>query len=313
VKVILFGSNGQLGASFKRHLSGLADIQLSALTRSDIDLGDNRDAITKRLSWILKGEAPDLMINAAAYTAVDRAENDIDQAFQLNAWFPGELAKFAAQTQARLLHFSTDYVFDGELFGRAYREEDRCHPQSAYGRSKREGELAVLSYLPKAWVIRTSWVVGSKGQNFAKTMLRLACERDTLRVVADQWGVPSPASFLVESVVNALSVVKASGQGTSDSAGGLYHLCPQGETNWHAYASWVIKRALAHPRWQDRLKLQKLESIQAISTEDYPTPAKRPKNSRLDCSHWTKTFELKPLVSWQEALAPTIDEILTNE
>jgi dTDP-4-dehydrorhamnose reductase len=307
VIVILFGSNGQLGASFKRHLSGLNDFKLHALTRSEIDLSNDRDAIAHRLELIIKGIDPDLIINAAAYTAVDRAEADIDQAFQVNAWFPGELAKLAAQTAARLIHFSSDYVFDGELIGRAYSETDDCYPQSAYGRSKLEGELAVLANSPKAWVIRTSWVVGTRGQNFAKTMLRLACEREVLRVVADQWGVPSPTSFLVESVVNALGLY------TNDSQGGLYHLCPQGETNWHAYASWVIKRALAHPRWHDRLKLQHLESIQAISSEEYPTAAKRPKNSRLDCSLWTKTFEERPLAFWQDALAPTIDEILASD
>ena len=305
--VILFGSNGQLGASFKRHLSGLNDFKLHALTRSEIDLSNDRDAIAHRLELIIKGIDPDLIINAAAYTAVDRAEADIDQAFQVNAWFPGELAKLAAQTAARLVHFSSDYVFDGELIGRAYRETDDCYPQSAYGRSKLEGELAVLAHSPKAWVIRTSWVVGTSGQNFAKMMLRLACEREVLRVVADQWGVPSPTSFLVESVVNAL------GKCTSESEGGLYHLCPQGETNWHAYASWVIKRALAHPRWHDRLKLQQLESIQAISSAEYPTPAKRPKNSRLDCSKWSTSFSASRLIPWEEALSPTLNQILNFE
>ncbi len=307
MKVILFGSNGQLGATFKKYLSSHNDYQLIALARSDLELGQGPDELTQKLSSIIKGEEPDLIINAAAYTAVDRAENDIDKAFQVNAWFPGQLAKLAVQIDSKLLHFSTDYVFNGELIGRAYRETDECIPQSVYGRSKLQGELAVLAHLPSAWVIRTSWVVGTRGQNFARSVLRLACERDTLRIVADQWGVPSPAGFLVESVVHAIR------QEPTREEGGVYHLCPQGETNWHAYARWVIERAMAHPRWQNRLKITQLESIRAISTEEYPTPAKRPKNSRLDCSRWTNAFAARPLVSWQESLAATIDEILATD
>ncbi len=307
VKVLLFGAQGQLGSAFRRSFSCHNDLKITSISRAELDLCSDRSLVKRGLERIVTSQSPRLIINAAAFTAVDRAETEIDQAFQVNAWFPGELAKLAEKSAAQLIHFSSDYVFDGELSDRAYRESDECNPQSVYGRSKLEGEQAVLSNASNAWVIRTSWVVGSDGQNFAKTMLRLACERMSLRVVADQFGVPTAADFLAKQVTEAwFSQVKG-------TKGGLYHLCPGGETNWHAYACWVISRAANHPRWKDRLQLKDSSSIEAIETAAYPTKAKRPKNSRLDCSHWCSDFRQGVFPDWRDALIPTLERILITD
>ncbi len=285
----------------------MPDIELIAIDRKTCDASADPDAVQNSIAAWFSRHKPDFVVNALAYTAVDRAESEIDLVFRINASFPQALATAAERYAAKLVHFSSDYVFDGSLSGRAYREDDRCEPKNVYGQSKRQAELAVLQASQSALVIRTSWVVGVDGQNFVKTMLRLACERPHLRVVADQWGVPSPAAFLVSQVLNAL--MRSSGEPIR----GIYHLCPSGETNWHAYALWVIEEAARHPRWKDRLQIRSVQAIEAIASADYPTAAKRPANSRLDCSQWLQRFSPAGLPDWKLALAPSLAEILDSD
>ena len=306
VKILLFGPNGQLGRAFVRHCLLMPSVELVAVDRTECDAGRDLDDVIDSLAAIFGRHRPDLVVNAIAYTAVDRAESEIDIVFRINAIFPQALAIAADRAGAKLIHFSSDYVFDGSLLGRAYREDDQCNPSSVYGRSKREGELGVLKASQRAIVIRTSWVVGVDGQNFAKTMLRLACERPQLRVVADQWGVPSPAIFIVSEVLGAL--IKR----PDEAARGIFHLCPSGETNWHTYAMKVVEAAVKHPRWKDRLQIRSVHAIEAIPSAAYPTAAQRPRNSRLDCSLWCQSFSPAGLPDWELALASTLAEILKS-
>jgi len=306
VKILLFGSTGQLGRAFARHCSQRADIELVAVDRKGCDASADPDSVQDVLAAWFGRSRPDWVVNALAYTAVDRAESEIDLAFRINAKFPQVLANTTERFGATMIHFSSDYVFDGSLSGRAYREDDPCDPRSVYGQSKREGELAVLQASQSAWVIRTSWVVGVDGQNFAKTMLRLACERPRLRVVSDQWGVPSPAAFLAREVTEAMMTRP------DENNHGLYHLCPSGETNWHDYATWVIDEAARHPLWKDRIRILGAQAIEAIGSADYPTAAQRPANSRLDCSRWCARFSPSGLPDWKVALEPSLQAILDN-
>ena len=274
--VLLFGAAGQLGHELASRLHVLGSV--TALTRQDIDLSN-----AAALRSLLQAQQPAVIVNAAAYTAVDKAEQEPALAQAINVTAPSVMAEEAARSGAVLVHYSTDYVFNGQAT-RPYLETDPTDPQSVYGRTKRDGEQAVIQSGARYVLLRSSWVVGAHGQNFLKTMLRLAQERDSLRVVADQVGVPTSSAWMAETTVLALQ------QGLN----GLFHLTPAGQTNWHAYAQYVLQQAQSLG-WT--LKATP-EQVQAITTADYPLPAPRPAYSMLESSLLAKALNLE-LPPWQ--------------
>jgi len=291
MKILLIGKNGQVGQELQRTLLPLGE--LVALGRDGLDLGD-LDAVNR----VLASEAPDVIVNASAYTAVDRAETDEAGATAVNASAVRAMAGFAREHGALLVHYSTDYVFDGAKDA-PYREDDATAPQSAYGRSKRAGEEAILASGCKALVFRTSWVFSAHGGNFIKTMLRLAGERDSLNVVADQIGAPTSAELIAD--VTALAVAAYRRGALAD---GIYHLTASGATSWHGLASHAIARA------RERGASFKVDpaQIKPIPTEAYPLPAKRPKNSRLDTSKLCSALELR-MPDWKVHVDRLIDQL----
>jgi dTDP-4-dehydrorhamnose reductase len=293
VKILVTGRNGQLGFELERVLARLG--QVVAVGHDECDLADE-----EAIRQLVRGEAPDLVVNAAAYTAVDAAEQDRAAAFSVNARAPQVLAQECAARGALLVHFSTDYVFSGEKQG-SYLESDPTGPLNVYGESKLEGERLVAAANPRHVILRTSWVVGAHGKNFAKTILRLAAERDSLSIVADQFGAPSPVPMLAHATAHLLERV---GQGGREDAYGTYHLCGAGETNWCEYARFVVEEAL---RLGTQLKLRP-EDIKPIPAASYPTPARRPANSRLDTSRFQATLGYE-LPHWRDAVRQVLVEI----
>ena len=265
LKILLTGKNGQLGFELQRALAPLGDVV--AVGTQDCDLAD-ADA----LRALVRRVAPDVIVNPAAYTAVDRAESDEARAFAVNARAPAILGEEGARLGALVLHYSTDYVFDGSKTV-AYTEQDAPAPQSVYGRSKLEGEDGLAIANPRHLILRTSWVVGAHGGNFAKTMLRLAAERERLTVVADQFGAPTSAALLAD--LSAHLVRQHALAGGTAFPYGIYHVSAAGETNWHAYARFVIAEALA----AGKVLKASVDAVAPLATADYPTPAKRPANS----------------------------------
>lgn len=294
MKILVTGKNGQVGFELRRSLSLLGDV--CAMGTADCDLGD--ETAVRQLVRSIK---PDIIVNPAAYTAVDKAESDAERAAAVNARGPLILGEEAERLGAMLVHFSTDYVFDGSKHG-AYTEKDDPNPQTVYGASKLAGEVAVQSTCTQCVILRTSWVLGTRGTNFAKTMLRLATEKDELKIVADQWGVPTTAAFLAD--VSA-QLIRQAQRGGGEFPYGLYHAVPSGETNWHAYACHVIERARASGR---PIRVP-AANIQPICTKDYPTPARRPANSTLDNSKLRDTFGFN-LPHWQDGVDHVLDNIL---
>jgi dTDP-4-dehydrorhamnose reductase len=296
MRLVLFGSLGQLGWELRRALAPLGEV--TALSTDS----HNWSADFRRpdsLVNTLRGLQPDVVVNAAAYTAVDRAESEPAIAFAINSAAPGVLAREAAALGATLLHYSTDYVFDGG--GDAPRDEDApVAPINTYGHSKLAGEEAVRSSGCRHLILRTSWVYAARGSNFARTILRLAAERDTLRVVDDQIGAPTGAELLADLSAHALHALQR-----EPALAGTYHVAPTGETSWHAYACRVLDAAAARGQ---PLKLGSRD-IQAIATCNYPTPAARPLNSRLDCSRFGHAFNLK-LPPWQQGVDRMLAELL---
>ena len=242
--------------------------------------------------------APDVIVNAAAYTAVDRAESEPELARTINALAPGVLADEAEKLGAWLLHYSTDYVFDGSG-DKPWSETDATGPLSVYGQTKLEGEQAVAR-CARHLILRTSWVYAARGANFVRTMLRLAQERDQLKVIADQFGAPTGAELLADVTAHALRSVLP---GRPELAG-LYHLGAGGETNWHAFARFVIEAA----RRAGRPVRVAPEAIEAIASSAYPTAAQRPHNSRLDTGKLQKAFSLS-LPAWQEGVTRMLAEV----
>jgi dTDP-4-dehydrorhamnose reductase len=295
MKILLTGKNGQLGFELQRALAPLGEIH--AVGSQDCDLAD-ADA----LRALVRRVAPDVIVNPAAYTAVDKAESDEATARAVNAVAPAILGEEGARLGALVLHYSTDYVFDGTKEG-AYTEADPPAPQSVYGRTKLEGEQGLAAANPRHLVLRTSWVVGAHGGNFAKTMLRLAGEREKLTVVADQFGAPTPAALLAD--LSAHLVREHARAGTADFPYGTYHVAASGETSWHGYAQFVIGEALA----AGKVLKATVDAIAPLATEQYPTPAKRPLNSRLDTSRFRMTFGLR-LPPWQEGVRHVLRQIL---
>ena len=295
MKILLTGKNGQLGFELQRALALLGEVH--AVDTGDCDLAD-ADAVRDLVRRI----APDVIVNPAAYTAVDRAESDEATAHAVNAVAPAILAEEGAKLGALMLHYSTDYVFDGTKRG-AYTEADVPAPQSVYGRTKFAGEQGVARGNPRHLILRTSWVVGAHGGNFAKTMLRLAGERDRLTVVADQFGAPTAAALLAD--LSAHLVRQHARSRDADFPYGTYHVAAAGETSWHGYAQFVIGEALAAGK---ALKTT-VDAVAPLSTEQYPTPARRPLNSRLDTSRFRTTFDLV-LPPWQDGVRHVLQQIL---
>ncbi len=288
VDLLLTGANGQVGWEIARRAKGAT---LRAFDRAGLDISQ-RDAVMA----VVAATRPKVVINAGAYTAVDKAESERDAAFAINRDGPANLAEACANTGAMLVHISTDYVFDGTKTG-AYVETDATSPLGVYGASKLAGEEAVRAGTPRHVILRTAWVHGIHGNNFVKTMLRLAKERDTLRVVDDQHGCPTFAGDLAEAI---LAIAQRAIAGTVPADGhGTFHCVGAGETTWCGFARKIVAEAAPH--------LGKQPKVDAIATADYPTPAKRPANSVLDCAKLARVYGLA-LRRWEDGLA----EMLTG-
>jgi dTDP-4-dehydrorhamnose reductase len=294
MKILLSGKNGQLGFELQRALAPLGEVV--AVGTQDCNLAD-ADA----LRALVRRVAPDVIVNPAAYTAVDKAESDEATARAVNAVAPAILGEEGAKLGALVIHYSTDYVFDGTKQG-AYTESDAPAPQSVYGRTKLEGEQGLAAANPRHLILRTSWVVGAHGGNFAKTMLRLAGEREKLTVVADQFGAPTPAALLAD--VSAHLVREHARAGGPGFPYGTYHVAAGGETSWHGYAQFVIGEALAAGK---ALKAT-VDAVAPLATEQYPTPARRPLNSRLDTARFRTAFGLR-LPPWQDGVRHVLQQI----
>ena len=296
-KILLLGKNGQVGWELQRSLATLG--KLSALDRHSTDYCGNL-ADLDGIKDTVRRLQPDIIVNAAAHTAVDRAESEPELAHTLNALAPGVLATEAAKLGAWLVHYSTDYVFDGSG-SQPWQESDTTAPLSVYGQSKREGEQRILAANAQHLIFRTSWVYAARGGNFAKTMMRLAKERDTLTVINDQFGAPTGAELLADVTAMALRSALS-----APSLAGLYHLAAAGVTNWHGYAQYVLAQAQ-----QAGIALKAgPEAVVAVPTTAFPTPAKRPLNSRLDTHKLQAAFGLT-LPDWQDGVARMLNETLT--
>lgn len=285
-RILITGANGQVGHELKRTLAPLGT--LLCCDRAQLDL-----RYTENLATQLQNLQPDIIVNAAAYTAVDKAEGDVDTAYKVNAEAPAALATWALKRDALLIHYSTDYVFDGEKNG-PYVETDPVNPQSVYGTSKLAGEQAITISGVSHAILRTSWVFGVHGSNFLKTILRLGHEKESLNVVADQIGAPTPAALLADVTAK---VVQQYRQSPRMFPSGLYHTTSAGKTSWYEYARLVIR--LAEEQGLP-LKLTHAD-IHPISSDAYPARAKRPLNSRLDCSKLRSTFDIH-LRDWQDGV-----------
>ncbi len=304
-KILLTGINGQVGHALKQAFSkeALFSGVVIGLDRAQLDL-TNHDQIRDAVRTL----QPDLIINPAAYTAVDKAEAEHELAYAINATAPQVLAEEAAKIGAGLIHFSTDYVYSGAKSG-AYTEEDETEPLSVYGKSKLAGEDAIRVVGLPHLIFRTSWVYGAYGRNFLKTILRLAAERDELRIVADQIGAPTSSKSIAEAILSVLSRLNG---GLPIEASGTYHLVNAGKTSWHGFAIAIVEEyarlQVAHG-WHP-LKVTPA-NIRAITTQEYPTPAARPANSCLDCTQLARDFSVS-LPDWRNALIAELQALDAN-
>jgi dTDP-4-dehydrorhamnose reductase len=297
MSILLLGANGQVGFELRLTLAALGKV--IALARPDIDF-----TTPESLRAVVRTYHPSAIVNAVAYTAVDKAETDVERATAVNSIAPGVLAAEAAAIGAVLVHYSTDYVFDGSKAS-PYVETDATAPLSVYGRSKRDGELAVQQHCEKHLILRTSWVFGAHGRNFNKTILRLAEDRRDLSVVADQFGAPTSAALLAQVTSELLSQMEV--QSATDARWGLYHLVAGGETSWHGLACYVVARARAMGH---SLKASS-DTVRPIATADYPLPAKRPINSRLATTKLQECFTIA-LPDWTTGVDSFLDELLSE-
>lgn len=300
-RILVTGKNGQLGFELQRSLGLFANdgIEVVAVGTGDCNLAD-----VEAVRTLIREIRPRVIVNAAAYTAVDKAESEPELAMAVNGTAPGVLGEEAARIGAWVVHYSTDYVFDGKS-KQPYREDDATHPLSVYGRSKRAGEVALQESGAQHLILRTSWVLGVHGGNFAKTILRLAAERESLNVVADQFGAPTSTALLADATAQLLR--QAYTDGETNFLFGLYHLAASGDTNWCDYARFVVGEALAAGA---TLKLQP-DAIHPITTADYPLPAPRPANSRLNTEKFRHAFGM-PLPHWQDGVRQVIRQVLSS-
>ena len=283
MKILLTGSNGQVGFELNKKLRVLGDV--IATDREELNLEDSQ-----AIGSFIDQTRPDIIINPAAYTAVDKAESEPDLAYRINTLAPEVLADKARELDIPLVHFSTDYVFDG-LKKDAYVETDKTNPQSVYGKTKCEGEEKIRTHR-KHIILRTSWVFGSHGNNFLKTILRLIQEKDSLNIVGDQWGSPASASMLSDVTFKIVDTIF---KNKNFNDYGTYHLTNQGETNWHQYASLIASELI---KLNVKIKCGP-DQIHSILTSQYPTAAKRPLNSRLNTEKLKETFVLD-LPDWED-------------
>jgi dTDP-4-dehydrorhamnose reductase len=295
-KILLIGATGQIGFELLASLAPLG--QIIAPSRQELDLV-RLDSIHRFVETL----APDVIVNAAAYTSVDKAETDSSIATAVNATGVAELAQIASKTGALLVHYSTDYVFDGQQAS-WYRETDEANPISVYGRTKYQGEQFIRQYVSRHLIFRTSWVFGLHGANFAKTILRLARETDQLKVVADQWGAPCAARLVADVTAQVLNRYWNQANG-GDFPFGVYHVTSSGETCWHRYAQEIIAFAQAQGA---ALKMNP-ENVLPIPSSEYPLPALRPANSRLCTDKIRQTFGLH-LPDWKQCLHPVLETLI---
>ena len=283
MKVLLLGSTGQVGGEVARLLAGKAEVV--APPRSEADL-----LVPEGLTGLVQRTKPDVVVNAAAWTAVDRAESERESAFAANAVAPGVLARAAAEAKAFLVHYSTDYVFDGES-ARPWREEDPTGPLNVYGATKLEGERRVLAAGGESAILRTSWVYAPHGNNFLLTMRRLFQEREEVRVVNDQVGAPTTARHVARATLAVIDQRRT----------GLFHVAAVGAVSWYGFATAIRERLAARGPL-------KVKQVVPITTADYPTPARRPRYSVLDSSKFAEAYGVKA-PGWEELLDETLESL----
>jgi dTDP-4-dehydrorhamnose reductase len=301
MKILLFGMDGQVGWELQRSLASLGElIALDAHSQEMCGDFTNLEGIARTIRTV----APDIIVNAAAHTAVDKAESEPELARTINALAPGVLAQEAKRIGAWLIHYSTDYVFDGNG-DQAWLETDTPAPLSVYGKTKLEGEAAICASECKYLIFRTSWVYAARGANFAKTMLKLAQERDVLNVINDQIGAPTGADLLADITAHTIRTVQ---QDKTQRLSGIYHLVAAGTTSWHGYASFVIEFARQAGM---NIKLASA-AINPVPSSAFPTPAPRPKNSRLDTNKLSSTFNLH-LPDWQIGVSRMLNETIDRK
>ena len=283
MRVLVTGCNGQVGFLLKSLL--MNKVELLALTRQELDV-TNEGSVYKIVSCF----KPDVIVNAAAYTAVDKAESEEERAFSINSNGPEYLAKAANKLDASLIHISTDYVFEGNKLGQ-YLETDPVNPQGVYGKSKLAGENAAIKYCSKHIILRTAWVFGEHGNNFVKTMLRLGNERDALSIVSDQFGGPTYAGDIAKAILEIINKIETGNK----IKWGTYHYSGMPHVSWYEFAQNIFAKA------KEIGALESTPKLTAISTKEFPTPAKRPENSKLNCKAIEKEFGIMPS-NWQTEL-----------
>ncbi len=293
-KILLTGKNGQIGWELHRTLMPLGEVV--AVGRNEIDLADP-DSVRK----VIRETQPDFIVNAAAYTAVDQAESEPDLAMAVNGLAPGIMAEEAKRLNAVLVHFSTDYVFDGAKDS-PYREEDAPNPLNVYGRTKLAGEQAIRATGVSHLILRTGWVYGARGRNFLLTVLKLVQERSELRVVDDQIGAPTWSRAIAEVTSQILAKTDLPDYSAlMTDVGGLYHVVAAGRTSWHGFTEHILKRISSRAS-------HALPRLVAISTHEYPLPARRPRNSCMSCEKLTQAFGFT-IPAWEKSLALCLDEL----
>lgn len=296
MKILLFGKNGQVGWELQRSLAPLGEV-VALDSRSTELCGDLTQL--DRLAETVAAVRPDFIVNAAAHTAVDKAESEPELARTINALAPSVLAEAAQRIGAGIVHYSTDYVFDGSGEAR-WKETDQAQPLNVYGQTKLEGEQLIAVACPRHLIFRTSWVYAARGGNFAKTMLRLAGEREHLTVINDQFGAPTGAELLADVTAHAICALVL-----HPEHAGLYHLTASGETTWYGYANYVLDIARA----AGVAMKTPVDGVAAVPTTAFPTPAQRPRNSRLDTCKLQETFGLA-LPDWRTGVNRMVREIL---
>ncbi len=293
-RILLLGPSGQIGYELRRALSNMGEVTTAGRTEADFALDLSYPS---QIENVLHEARAELVVNAAAYTAVDRAESERELAFAINAEAPAVMARMTRHNGSLLVHFSTDYVFNGDSES-AYTEADETGPETVYGQSKLEGERAIQSSGARHLILRTSWVYGLRGKNFLRTVLKLAAEEKRLRIVDDQYGTPNWSRALAEATVAVLLALKSDSARIDDLLG-LYHLSATGETTWCGFASEILESV----KEEEGIRAKK---VKAIATKDYPTPAKRPKRSTLNSSKLAKNLGVT-LSHWRDCLQQCLD------